>query len=598
MIKEGIVNFSEGYEKEIYESALELKKEAMPQLPMELFGLYEKTGDRKQYDGVYLTRRKYLAVFGLLALQQKYEKGFVPAEDRDILAKIMEEICREECWAVPAHVDRTNPNWQITADLFACETAQTLAELSDRLQQEIPEGVRNTVRENIEKRIFRPFFLTPAPAFWWEEANTNWNAVCAGAIGSACLHLMQDDSQRLENSLERIIKALTHYMDGFAEDGVCLEGLGYYTYGMTYLVNFAQELYEYSGGKRNLFAGAWSDGEKENKSRAEKLHRMAGFLEKCFFRDGRMLCFSDDCSEDTFRLGMYCVMAMHYPNLLFPPLKRAAGLHADFCYRFAALKMDLLYTSEYVKRIKEEPLQKRDFFSFHVFSTAQWCVGNAASGVGFACKGGHNGEPHNHNDIGHFIYEKDGVMFLTDLGAGEYTGNYFGENRYSILCNSSYGHSVPVIKGMGQCTGEMYRCTEFQADGCADRTGKVEIQLELGNAYPEKLLSYFNRKFCFDLQSGELRVEDCFHFYNQEITEAEESLITRMKPLMTPQGVVLAAQNMQCMIVPEGIGPEQIYVKEYIHRNHKREDEKVYAIRWKVLPDGQKVCCRFRVLTG
>lgn len=590
MTKEGIANFSERYEKEIYESALELKKEVMPQLPMELFCLYEKKGDRKQYDGVYLTRRKYLAVFGLLALQQKYEKGFVLKEDKDRLAGIMEEICKEECWAVPAHVDRTDPKWRITADLFACETAQTLAELSDRLQDEIPKEVRSTVRENIERRIFKPFFLTPAPAFWWEEGNTNWSAVCAGAIGSACLHLMRDEKQRLENSLERIIKVLTHYMDGFAEDGVCLEGLGYYTYGMTYFVNFAQELYEYSGGQRDLFDGMWGEGEKENQSRAKKLRRMADFMEKCFFRDGRMICFSDDCSEDTYRLGMYCVMAMHYTDLQFPPLERAAGLHTDFCYRFAALKMDLIYVPKYAKRIEKELFQKKSPGSFHVFSTAQWCIGNATSGVGFACKGGHNGEPHNHNDVGHFIYEKDGVMLLTDLGAGEYTKDYFGENRYSILCNSSCGHSVPVIGGMEQCAGEVHGCTEF----CVNRTGEVEM--ELCNAYPEKLLSSFKRKFFFDLQNGELQIEDFFSFCDQEIKEVEERLITRIKPLVTTQGVVLAEQNIQCIVVPEGIDSKQIYIKEYLHRNHKREDEKVYAIRWKALPDGQNTYCKFKVL--
>ena len=125
---------------------------------MELFGLYEKTGDRKEYDGVYLTRRKYLAVFGLSALMHKSEEGSVPLRDVEILSGIMEEICREERWAVPAHVDRLRQDWRITADLFACETAQTLAELSDRLSKELPGAVRSMVRENIERRIFRPFF--------------------------------------------------------------------------------------------------------------------------------------------------------------------------------------------------------------------------------------------------------------------------------------------------------------------------------------------------------------------------------------------------------------------------------------------------------
>ena len=72
-----------------------------------------------------------------------------------------------------------------------------------------------------------------------------------------------------------------HYIDGFSGDGACLEGPGYYTYGMTYFVNFAQELYEYSGGERNLFSGKWEPGVLEEE-RARKLRRMAEFWESAF----------------------------------------------------------------------------------------------------------------------------------------------------------------------------------------------------------------------------------------------------------------------------------------------------------------------------
>ena len=55
-------------------------------------------------------------------------------------------------------------------------------------------------------------------------------------------------------------------------------------------------------------------------------------------------------------------------------------------------------------------------------------------------------------------------MLLTDLGAGEYTKEYFHEGRYRILCNNSFGHSVPVIDGEGQKEGGEYSCSRFEAD--------------------------------------------------------------------------------------------------------------------------------------
>ena len=589
MRKEEISSFLERLKEEVQRSAAELSRERMPELPMELFGLYEKTGDRKEYDGVYLTRRKYLAVFGLSALMHKSEEGSVPLRDVEILSGIMEEICREECWAVPAHVDRLRQDWRITADLFACETAQTLAELSDRLSKELPGAVRSKVRENIERRIFRPFFSQETPSFWWEVCDTNWNAVCAGCIGSACLHLLREEKERLAGCVNRIVRALVHYIDGFSEDGACLEGPGYYTYGMTYFVNFAQELYEYSGGERNLFSGKWEPGVLEEE-RARKLRRMAEFLGKCFFRDGRMIRFSDDSSEDTFRLGLHCVMAAQYPGLQFPPVMRAAGLHTDFCYRFAALKMALLETRRYLELpIREASISHEETQSFRIFPKAQWCVGNAASGIGFACKGGHNGEPHNHNDIGHFIYERDGVLLLTDLGAGEYTKEYFGENRYSILCNSSFGHSVPVIDGLGQCAGKEHGCRQFRADP----TGRVEM--ELCDAYPRGMLFSFRRCFHFDLRTGHLEVEDFFRFRTRGGAVAEESLITQIEPVITPEGILLERGETRCIVIPKGACAEQIHVEERIHRSHRRENEKVYLIRWRAKTEGQTARGGFRV---
>ena len=62
----------------------------------------------------------------------------------------------------------------------------------------------------------------------------------------------------------------------------------------------------------------------------------------------------------------------------------------------------------------------------------------------FAIKGGNNGEPHNHNDVGSFLYFIGEEEIISDLGAGEYTKAYFGPERYSVLCCSSRGHSVPI----------------------------------------------------------------------------------------------------------------------------------------------------------
>lgn len=563
----------------------------MPVPTEQLFALFEQNGNRLQYEAVYFGRRKMLAVLGLEAICEKEEaergETAVSKEIMDKLCVVIEDVCREECWALPAHVNRReDPDWRITVDLFACETAQTLSELADRLRDSLPACIVEKIVEETERRVLRPFFDSEIPYRNWECAEMNWNAVCAGSIGSVCLHLMREDSERLARCLKRICDGLIWYIRGFAEDGACMEGLGYYTYGMTYFVNFAQELYEYSHGERDLFCGDWGGFEA---GKEDKRTRIAQFPAKCFFPDGRTLCFSDGFSYDTFRVGLLSVLAMHYRQVPFPNLQSGAGLHADSCYRFAALKMDMLYAGKYLDmrkrsgREEEMPQERRADSAFHILPSAQWCIGHSANGVGFACKGGNNDEPHNHNDIGHFLYEAGGVMLLTDLGSGEYTRKYFSDKRYEILCNNSFGHSVPIVNGQGQRAGAACACREFAAQPSGT------VRLEIGGAYElpsgEGKTPVILRKLQFDPENGGLVVQDCFEAPGCEITE---NLVTQIVPEISGGRVLLKRDGVTgCIEIPD-LEEDGLTVVEYDHSNHSGEPEKVYGIRWRVrLQDGK-----------
>ena len=55
--------------------------------------------------------------------------------------------------------------------------------------------------------------------------------------------------------------------------------------------------------------------------------------------------------------------------------------------------------------------------TYALLPCAQWMICKDQNGNGFAAKGGHNDENHNHNDIGHFLCVWQGELLLTDLGA-------------------------------------------------------------------------------------------------------------------------------------------------------------------------------------
>ena len=123
-MQEKLRTFLEQYMDCIRKNAGEMMDKAMPEADEELFSLFEKTGNRLRYEDVYFTRRKYLAVFGCLAILdggERYVKKLV---------EVLKGICDEECWALPAHVHRdSDPDWRVCVDLFASETGQALAEI-------------------------------------------------------------------------------------------------------------------------------------------------------------------------------------------------------------------------------------------------------------------------------------------------------------------------------------------------------------------------------------------------------------------------------------------------------------------------------------
>lgn len=565
--------FWEKYLHQLQTEADRLMTQPMPELTEELFSLFEQTGSRTEYENVYFARRKFLMVFGIKALAEQILEGEVSLKTRGKLESVLTEICREECWAVPAHLSRKHPDWRITIDLFAAETAQTLAELYHRLGDILPQALRMQIRENVENRVLNPFLNSEQ--YGWEKSDHNWNAVCTGSIGSACIHLW-GKSEQTDQCVARVRDSLMYYLGGFADDGTCMEGCSYYTYGMCYFVNFALELLDYTGGETDLLRGKWG---KFGNGEEDKRSRIAVFQSKCFFPDGTAVNFSDGSRLAKYNLGLMLALKRHYPGMILPELSAAADLLHDRCYRFVFRKLDLLEGLRLLQNGAQDELNTpagTAAFS-HILPDAQWCIAGAENGVGFACKGGHNAEPHNHNDVGHFIYEAQGTAFLADLGAGEYTRDYFGTGRYEILCNNAFGHSVPILGGKPQQPGKEFACNSFDA---TRKMGDLAVSMDLSGAYGEKGGSIF-RQMIFSTADGKLTVKDCFCFDGA----FTENLITQCEPVVTEDGVILPGEKASARL--RILGNPPLTVKAHLHRGHRGEWETVYAIRWTLL-SGQR----------
>ncbi|WP_458121923.1 heparinase II/III domain-containing protein [Paenibacillus sp. Z6-24] len=141
----------------------------------------------------------------------------------------------------------------------------------------------------------------------------------------------------------------------------------------------------------------------------------------------------------------------------------------------------------------------------------------------FAAKGGHNDEPHNHNDLGSFILHASGENILCDLGAGMYTQAYFATGREHILNISSAGHSVPQINGYEQRSGPEAAAIVQHIHTAGH---EVHFVLDLTDAYPNEAgLVAMHRNFHWHRSEAEMKLhlQDSFQFAQTAYAEANKT---------------------------------------------------------------------------
>lgn len=458
---------------EIKAEADRMTGESDPELTYSLFRIYGDSGERLTYEHVYFERRKRMNAFAIMSLLEPENSDYIKAFHNTIWS-----ICNEYTWCLPAHFNAESE--KIGIDLFAAETGFALSEVLLLHQENMPPLLQKRIKDEIEQRLFRPF-LEEGP-FFWEKADHNWAAVCAGSIGAAAIHLMQD-TERLTSVLERVLGALECYLSGFGDDGACAEGYMYWQYGFGFYVYFAQLLKAATDGKLDLF-------------RSAKVKAIASFQQKCFTGGNTVVNFSDSMADCGIFMGLSFYLHDEYDEVAIPDMSLRASYAGDHCGRWAPAIRNLLWTKDLQTHSNEALSSQIWPAESHYLSDTQWLlsrhISNAGDNWSFAAKGGHNDEPHNHNDVGHFILHGDGDTYMADLGSGMYTSSYFSSERYDFWCNGSQGHSVPIIGGEYQRNGRMFKCTVSEAV-----TSETEdlFTIEMSGAYSNEKLVELERRF-------------------------------------------------------------------------------------------------------
>ncbi len=474
-----------------------------PLLTMDEFNLYYETGNRLIFEEKYFARRRYLSDL-MMAL-------WLTDDDKSYLEPMLfyiDQICDEFTWCLPAHADLPNRTEQEAiefVDLFQAETARLFAEIMMCVEQKLPENTKNRTKMEIHRRIFASF--NRGVSYWWETCKMNWATVCGA--GCAMAFLTFGSAQEMQKYLPRFQNCLDSYLEGIAEDGCCQEGMAYWSYGFSHFLMLAQVLFVHSAGKINYFTHP-------------KAHALALFPQRIRLSGGKVAAFSDSHETFSFKIGILSFLKEKYPDVLLPDL--SLGTRKGNVDSVSEL---LWFNENYTPDKLPEQTE--------YLADSGWYIARKKT-YSFAAKGGHNDEPHNHNDIGAFMVTQDDETIIADLGCGEYVKETFlPETRYAFLQNASRGHSVPIINGVLQQEG-----ANFVAKNANLTENGFSVDLE--NAYPDCGLTRLHRQFT--LGETSVKLTDEFSFSNTENTITER-FITKLVPTIERGTIHIGSAKLQ-----------------------------------------------------
>ncbi len=471
----------------------------IPVLRYSVYNVYYKSGSRMAFEDAYFHRRHRMNTLAILCMLYPENESYLTE-----LQDIIWAVCDEYAWSVPAHNKITD---NLYIDLFGSETAFRLSEIWYMLSDRFDDVVNDRIVFELKRRIVDSF---ESREFYWENETNNWAAVCIAGVAVTYMYAFP---QRFDSIIPRMKRILNSYLNGFKDDGICSEGNGYWNYGFGFYTALGKRLYDFTDGKENLFTD-------------KKIHQIALHLQNVMLERDITVSFSDTGMYTNYNLALVHFLHKLYDDIECRSLSHAAT--SDPAARWPLqVESFLEFNPDYVS---EEMPPPKDVF----LKDTCWFLKRTLK-YSFATKGGDNIGPHNHNDIGSFIFACNNKQVLCDLGSGEYIKGYFREQRYTFLVNSSRGHSVPIINGQYQVAK---RC---RPDNIIYDNSVVTVDMK--DAYEIQELQQYTRTF--DFGDNGITVTDNFAFDKDDNTVVLR-FVSQEKPEQTKEGVVIDGVILRC----------------------------------------------------
>lgn len=491
--------------KDLISSGEKQLKGDWPVLPASVFLDFKRNGNRSRYEAIRNVRRGRLEDLTL-------------AECAEAKGRFMDEIlnglwatCEETYWGLPAHLSAQKAGFGLPdvaepiVDLFAAETSAqiawtryllepALAKLSPLLLPRLDyEMDHRILTPNLERDDFSWMGIT-APGHPPRSLN-NWTPwICSNWLTTALI-AERNPARRLQ-AAHKILGCLDRFMNGYADDGGCDEGPGYWNEAGGALFDNLELLRSASGGTLDLFS--------------EPLVKEIGrYIYRAHIAGPYFTNFSDAPAKVTLAADM----VYRFGKRIGDDKMMALGAWSEEVQHEGKVsggslgrQLPALFDLATLRAEKAGAPYVRDVWMPGVQVMIARQREGSVDGLYLAAEGGHNAKSHNHNDVGNFIVFANGKPAIIDVGVETYSAKTFSAQRYEIWTMQSAFHNCPTIGGVMQQAGRQFAASEVTHE--ADEK-VAQLGMNIEHAYPaEAGLKAWRRTFRFDRAQNEIEVRD------------------------------------------------------------------------------------------
>jgi hypothetical protein len=336
--------------------------------------------------------------------------------------------------------------------------------------------IAKRLKSEIMKKAVIPYY--ERNDFWWQGLDgsrsvNNWNPWTNYNILTAIL-ILEDNPAKKIAGVEKVVKSLDQFVNGYPDDGGCDEGPSYWGRAGASLFQCLDLLKRATGSKFNVFDN-------------HLIKSIGSYIYKVYIEYPYFINFAD---ADAITGSRPCII-FEYGKATGDSLMQKFGAYLaqkqNWGQKIPDGKVDeqisqLMQIKE-IEDFHAEDVLISDFWLPNIEVAGGRDNAGMSKGFFFAAKGGNNAESHNHNDVGSCIVYYNGKPCIIDIGREKYTAKTFSSNRYDIWTMQSQYHNLPKINGIDQRNGREYNASSVS---CDFNKNQATFSADIASAYPKE----------------------------------------------------------------------------------------------------------------